>query len=57
MWWNPEEVGFNTSEVMDVLAKQGKAGKKPNLSSSIVLYSFPAERVAQIKVMFSSLKI
>ena len=47
--WNPEEVGSNASEGMDVLARQGQAGKEPKLASSMSLCKPPAESVTQIK--------
>ena len=41
---------------MDVLARQGQAGKEQKLPSSMSLYRLPAEGVAQIKDGFSHLK-
>jgi hypothetical protein len=35
--WESEEVDFNASEGMDVIARQGQAGKEPNFLSSIAL--------------------
>ena len=46
--WNPEEVGSNASEGMDMLESQEQAGKEQSLSSSISLCSFPAEDPTQI---------
>ena len=47
--WNPEEVGFNASEGMDVLARQEQVDKEQKLPSSTSLYRCPAEVMAQIK--------
>jgi hypothetical protein len=51
------EVGFNTSEGMGLLARQGQSGKEQKLPSSISLHRLLAEGVAQTKGVSSSLKI
>jgi hypothetical protein len=38
--WNPEDVGCNASEGMDLLAKGEQAGKEQRLPSSMSLYGF-----------------
>ena len=48
-YWNPEEVGFSSSGGMDLLARQGQAGREQNLNSSVFLHSLSAQCVVQIK--------
>jgi hypothetical protein len=38
MYWNPEEVGSNASEGMDLVLRQEQAGKEQKLPSSMSLY-------------------
>lgn len=47
--WNFEDVGFNVSKEIDLLARHRKADKKTYLFSSVYLYMFPAEDMAKIK--------
>jgi hypothetical protein len=51
---NPEEVGSNATESIDLLARQRQAGKEHKLRSSRYLYRFLAEGLAQIR---SGLKV
>jgi hypothetical protein len=53
MHWSPEEVSSNTSEEMDLLARQKQASKEQRLPSSISLYRLPAESVDQTKGILS----
>jgi hypothetical protein len=43
---NPEEVGFNASERMDLLPRCQQASKEQNLPSSMSLYGLTVEDVA-----------
>jgi hypothetical protein len=54
--WNPNKLGSNTQEVMDVLVRQVQSGKDQTLPSFVSLYRLPAEGVAQIRGGFSQLK-
>ena len=49
---NPEEVGSNASEGLDLLARGEQTGKEQKLPSFMSLYRLPAEGMAQIKGMF-----
>lgn len=53
---NPEEVDPNVSEVMNILARRGQAGKEQMLPSFMSLYRFPAEGMAHTKGMSFHLK-
>ncbi|CAO2643094.1 hypothetical protein LEMLEM_LOCUS26503 [Lemmus lemmus] len=56
--WNPKEVGYNSGEGMDVLAKRGQAVKEEeNLPSPMSLYRLPAEVVVQVRGVSSHLKV
>ena len=57
--WNPEEVGSNASEGMDLLARQEKQAKTKSISllPCPFIVSLPAEGMAQIKYVSSHLKI
>jgi hypothetical protein len=46
--WRNKEVGSSISEVMDVWGMWGQAGKEQKASSSMSLYMFPAEDMAQV---------
>jgi hypothetical protein len=53
---NPEEVGSNASEGLDLLARGEQTGKEQKLPSFMSLYRLPAEGVPHIRGRFSQLK-
>ena len=54
--WNPEEVGSNASERMDLLAGKEHLGKEQKLPSSMSLYNLSGESMTQIRGGCSQLK-
>ena len=53
---NAKEVGSNVNKGMDLLGSREQTGKEQKHSSSMFLYTLPAEGVAQIKGGSSHLK-
>lgn len=53
---NPEEVGSNASEGLDLLARGEQTGKEQKLPSFMALDRLPAKDMAQIKGVSSHLK-
>ena len=56
LWWDPEEVGSNTSEGMHVLSRQGQTGKEQMFPFSMSIHKLPVEGITQIKGVYSFLK-
>lgn len=55
--WNPEEVGSNASEGMDLLKRREQAGKEQSFLLLHHLYRLPADGMAQIKGGSSYFKV
>lgn len=46
-----KEIGSNVSEVIDLLARGGQAGKEQTFPFSMSLYGLPADHTAQVKCL------